>query len=92
MLVDLPGYGYAKASKALVAQWQSADFRLSARPRRICKRVILLIDARRGIMDVDREAMDLLDKAAVSYLLVLTKIDKLTAAERGAAAETRLRT
>lgn len=81
MLVDLPGYGYAKASKALAAQWQRLIFDY-LRGRPTLKRVILLIDARRGIMDVDREAMTLLDKAAVSYLVVLTKIDQLSPGER----------
>jgi GTP-binding protein len=81
MLVDLPGYSYARVSKALSAQWQRLIFDyLRGRPN--LKRVILLLDARRGIMDVDREAMTLLDRAAVSYLVVLTKIDTLTAAER----------
>jgi GTP-binding protein len=80
-LVDLPGYSYAQVSKALSAQWQQMIFDyLRGRPN--LKRVILLIDARRGIMDVDNEAMTLLDKSAVSYLIVLTKADKLSAAER----------
>ena len=81
MLVDLPGYSYAQVSKALAAEWQRLIFDyLRGRPN--LKRVILLIDARRGIMDVDSEAMTLLDKAAVSYLVVLTKTDKLSPAER----------
>jgi GTP-binding protein len=81
MLVDLPGYSYAQVSKALAAQWQRLIFDyLRGRPN--LKRVILLVDARRGIMDVDREAMTLLDQAAVSYLVVLTKTDKLSLAER----------
>jgi GTP-binding protein len=84
MLVDLPGYGYARASKALAAQWQRLIFDyLRGRPN--LKRVILLVDSRRGIMDVDREAMTLLDKSAVSYLVVLTKIDQLSAAEAAGA-------
>lgn len=88
MLVDLPGYGYAQASKALAAQWQQLIFDyLRGRPN--LKRVILLVDARRGILDIDREAMALLDNAAVSYLVVLTKTDKLAAAER---ADARVRT
>ncbi|HTW33319.1 MAG TPA: ribosome biogenesis GTP-binding protein YihA/YsxC [Rhizomicrobium sp.] len=83
-LVDLPGYSYAQVSKALAAEWQRLIFDyLRGRPN--LKRVILLIDARRGIMDVDGEAMTLLDKAAVSYLVVLTKTDKLSPAERDAA-------
>jgi GTP-binding protein len=80
-LVDLPGYSYAQVSKALTAEWQRLIFDyLRGRPN--LKRVILLIDARRGIMDVDSEAMTLLDRAAVSYLVVLTKADKLSPAER----------
>jgi GTP-binding protein len=80
-LVDLPGYSYARVSKALTAQWQQLIFDyLRGRPN--LKRVLVLVDARRGIMDVDNEAMTLLDKAAVSYLVVLTKADKLSAAER----------
>ncbi|HSZ73768.1 MAG TPA: ribosome biogenesis GTP-binding protein YihA/YsxC [Rhizomicrobium sp.] len=81
MLVDLPGYGYARASKTLAAEWQSQiTAYLATRPN--LRRVILLIDARRGIMPIDREAMALLDRAAISYLPVLTKTDKLKAAER----------
>jgi GTP-binding protein len=81
MLVDLPGYGYAHVSKALSAQWQKLIFDyLRGRPN--LKRVILMIDARRGVMDVDREAMTLLDKSAVSYVVTLTKMDKLSADER----------
>jgi len=78
MLVDLPGYGYAKASKQLAAEWQRLIFAyLSGRAN--LKRVILLIDARRGVMPVDLAVMELLDKAAVSYCLTLTKIDALDA-------------
>lgn len=81
MLVDLPGYSYAQVSKSLTAQWQQLIFDyLRGRPN--LKRVILLVDSRRGLMDVDREAMTLLDRAAVSYLVVLTKTDKLNARER----------
>lgn len=76
MLVDLPGYGYARASKAQVAGWTRLvrDY-LAGRPnlRRLC----LLIDARHGLKDSDREVMDLLDQAAVSYQVVLTKCDKV---------------
>jgi GTP-binding protein len=80
-LVDLPGYSYAQVSKTMAAEWQRLIFDyLRGRPN--LKRVILLIDARRGIMDVDNEAMTLLDRAAVSYLVVLTKTDKLSPAER----------
>lgn len=81
MLVDLPGYGYARASKTLAAEWQSQiTAYLTARAN--LRRVVLLIDARRGIMPIDREAMALLDRAAVSYLPVLTKTDKLKPSER----------
>jgi GTP-binding protein len=76
ILVDLPGYGYAKASKQLAADWQTLIFAyLSGRAS--LKRVMLLIDARRGVMDNDLAVMELLDGAAVSYGLVLTKGDEL---------------
>jgi GTP-binding protein len=81
VLVDLPGYGYAQASKSLARAWQSLIFSY-VRGRTSLKRVILLIDARRGVMPVDSQAMTILDEAAVSYLPVLTKIDKLSEAER----------
>jgi GTP-binding protein len=80
-LVDLPGYGYAKASRALSQEWQNLIFAY-LRGRANLARTMLLIDARRGIMPLDREAMDLLDQAAVSYAGVLTKFDELTDAER----------
>jgi len=74
-LVDLPGYGYAKVSKAKQAIWTKTLFAyLRGRPSLM--RVNLLIDGRHGIKDSDREAMDLLDKAALSYQVVLTKVDK----------------
>jgi len=80
-LVDLPGYGYARAPKSEIAVWQglTLDY-LKGRPN--LRRVLLLIDARHGIKAPDREVMDLLDRAAVSYQLVLTKADKLKPAER----------
>lgn len=84
MLVDLPGYGYAKASKEMAAQWQESIFAY-LRGRASLRRVSLLIDARRGVGDQDEQVMKLLDDAAVSYGLVLTKIDKLTDAEAAAA-------
>ena len=76
MLIDLPGYGYAKASKNLAAEWQNLIFAY-LRGRANLKRVILLIDARRGVMAVDKLVMELLDKSAVSYCLTLTKTDAL---------------
>ena len=76
MLADLPGYGYARVAKTESAAWNEliAAY-LHARPA--LRRVMLLIDARRGVMDVDAEVMTLLDSAAVSYQLVLTKADAL---------------
>jgi GTP-binding protein len=84
MLVDLPGYGYAKASKDMAAQWQATIFAY-LRGRASLRRVSLLIDARRGVGEHDEQVMKLLDEAAVSYGLVLTKIDKLTDAEAASA-------
>lgn len=87
MLVDLPGYGYAKASKTLAMEWQSAIFAyLSGRPT--LRRVLLLIDARRGLMPTDLAVMELLDRTAVSYALVLTKADELKPAPLAAMEET----
>ncbi len=75
-LVDLPGYGFAKAPKAEARKFQNLGRAyLSGRPN--LKRVYLLIDARHGLKPPDAEAMDALDKAAVSYQIVLTKADKL---------------
>jgi GTP-binding protein len=81
VLVDLPGYGYAKASKTLAAEWQNLIFAY-LRGRPVLRRVVLLIDGRRGVMEIDRAVMELLDAAAVSYLLTLTKIDQLSPAAR----------
>lgn len=81
VLADLPGYGYAKASKSLAEEWQNLIFAY-LRGRAPLRRVILLIDARRGAMDIDRAAMGLLDTAAVSFAVALTKIDQLKQAER----------
>lgn len=80
LLVDLPGYGYAAAPKARVAAWTRV-VRLYLAGRPALRRTLLLIDARHGIKDVDREIMAILDGAAVSYQVVLTKADKITAAE-----------
>jgi GTP-binding protein len=88
-LVDLPGYGYAKASKTLAAEWQRMIFAY-LQGRASLKRVALLIDARRGVGEVDREVMKLLDRAAVSYILVLTKLDQLGAGEAAQVLETTL--
>jgi GTP-binding protein len=75
-LVDMPGYGFAKAPKDEVDRWTRLVFDY-LRGRVTLKRVYLLIDARHGVKTIDREVMDLLDKAAVSYQLVLTKTDKI---------------
>src|ERR1700749_1431480 len=81
MLVDLPGYGFAKRSKTEAEAWQEMIFSYLRRRARL-RRVALLIDARRGVMDSDQQVMALLDQTAVSYGLVLTKADELKPAER----------
>ncbi len=82
-LVDMPGYGYARASKSEIKGWTRliADY---LKGRRELKRVFLLIDARHGIKPNDRETMALLDEAAMSYQVVLTKADKPKASELAA--------
>ena len=79
-LVDMPGYGYAKAPLKVVEQWRRLirDF---LRGRDVLKRTLLLIDARHGIKPVDAEMMKMLDEAAVGYRVVLTKADKIKASE-----------
>ena len=73
----MPGYGYAKAPKDMVAAW-TALVRDYLRGRPNLARTFLLVDARHGLKPVDRELMTLLDAAAVSFQIVLTKADKLT--------------
>ena len=75
-LVDMPGYGYAQAPKDQVDAWTKLVFDY-LKGRVTLKRVYVLIDARHGIKKNDEEVMGLLDKAAVSYQVVLTKIDKI---------------
>jgi len=75
MLVDLPGYGYAKAPKGEAAAWTRL-VRDYLRGRAGLRRLMLLVDSRHGLKDSDREVMAMLDEAAVSYQAVLTKIDK----------------
>lgn len=75
-LVDMPGYGFAKAPKSQVDLWTKLVFDY-LRGRVTLKRVYVLIDARHGIKPNDGEVLDLLDKAAVSYQIVLTKADKI---------------
>ncbi len=76
MLVDMPGYGYAEAAKSEIAAW-TALIRLYLRGRSGLRRTCLLIDARHGIKPTDRPLMDMLDEAAVSFQIVLTKADKM---------------
>ncbi|AMS44335.1 ribosome biogenesis GTP-binding protein YihA/YsxC [Aminobacter sp. NyZ550] len=78
-LVDMPGYGYAQAPKEQVDAWTKLVFDY-LRGRVTLKRVYLLIDSRHGIKKNDEEVLTLLDKAAISYQIVLTKTDKIKAA------------
>ena len=79
-LVDMPGYGFAEAPRDLVKRWRFLvnDY---LRGRSVLKRALVLIDSRHGLKDVDREVMEMLDAAAVSYHLVLTKADKVKPTE-----------
>jgi GTP-binding protein len=86
MLADLPGYGFAKVSKTEAANWQSLIFAY-LRGRAPLRRVLLLIDGRRGLKDSDVAVLTLLGQAAVSTLLVLTKFDEVPKKEQAAALE-----
>jgi GTP-binding protein len=88
-LVDMPGYGFAEAPKDLVKRWKKLvnDY-LRGRP--VLKRALVLVDSRHGLKDVDREMMRMLDDAAVSYHLVLTKGDKIKPSALGTLYETTL--
>ena len=78
-LVDMPGYGFAKAPAEIVREWQNlVTLYLKGRPN--LRRVCLLVDSRHGIKKADEEVMKTLDKAAVIYQVVLTKTDKISAA------------
>ena len=79
-LVDMPGYGFAEAPKEMVKRWRFLinDY---LRGRQVLKRALVLVDARHGLKDVDRDVMKMLDDAAVSYHLVLTKADKVKPTE-----------
>ena len=81
-LVDMPGYGFAEAPRDMVKRWRFLvnDY---LRGRQVLKRALVLIDSRHGIKDVDRDVMKMLDEAAVSYHLVLTKGDKVKASALG---------
>ena len=82
-IVDMPGYGYDKAPVTTVKQWRYLinDY---LRGRVVLKRVFVLIDSRHGIKDIDNDIMGMLDAAAISYRIVLTKTDKIKASEREA--------
>ncbi len=82
-ICDMPGYGYAKAPIKTVQKWRYLvnDY---LRGRQVLKRAFLLVDSRHGIKEVDREIMKMLDGAAVSYRIVLTKTDKVKASELAA--------
>ncbi|WP_241095016.1 ribosome biogenesis GTP-binding protein YihA/YsxC [Marinicauda algicola] len=82
-LVDLPGYGFAKAPKEVAARWTKLT-QAYLRGRVNLKRVFLLIDSRHGLKKSDEEVMSDLDKSAVVYQIVLTKLDKLKASEQDA--------
>ncbi|MEZ5707894.1 MAG: ribosome biogenesis GTP-binding protein YihA/YsxC [Blastomonas sp.] len=85
-LVDMPGYGFAKAPREVVKKWRFLvnDY---LRGRQVLKRTLVLIDSRHGIKPVDLDVMKMLDEAAVSYRLVLTKADKIKASALDAVAE-----
>lgn len=79
-LVDMPGYGFAKAPVSVVEKWKKL-VRSYLRGRQVLARNLVLVDSRHGLKDVDREMMKLLDEAAVGYRIVLTKTDKIKASE-----------
>ena len=85
-LVDMPGYGFAKAPKDVVRKWRFLvnDY---LRGRAVLKRALVLVDARHGLKEIDGEIMKMLDDAAVGYHLVLTKADKIKATELEAVTE-----
>lgn len=79
-IVDLPGYGYAKASKSDIARWTKLT-RAFLFGRASLRRVFLLIDSRHGLKESDLELMGMLDETAVTYQVVMTKVDKLKKGE-----------
>lgn len=85
-LVDLPGYGYAEAPVAVVAKWQ-ALLKQYLSGRVTLRRAFVLIDARHGVKAVDEEILKLLDRSAVTFQAVLTKVDKINRVERDAVIE-----
>jgi len=80
-LVDLPGYGYAKAPKTDIKAWTKLTRQFLA-GRQTLQRLLLLIDSRRGVQDADKQMMELMNDAAVSWAVVLTKCDKLKAGQK----------
>ena len=85
-LVDMPGYGFAEAPKDLVRKWRHLinDY---LRGRAVLKRALVLVDSRHGLKDVDRDVLGMLDTAAVSYHVVLTKADKVKPTDLAATLE-----
>jgi GTP-binding protein len=87
MLVDLPGYGYAKASKQRIGEWSALILRY-LQGRAVLRRVLVLVDSRHGLKDSDRDLFGLLDEIGVSYQVVLTKTDDRSKIENPLAAIT----
>ena len=85
-LVDLPGYGYAEAPLQIVAKWQ-ALLKSYLAGRVNLRRVFVLVDSRHGVKDVDEEILKLLDRSAVTFQVVLTKVDKISQADKLAVIE-----
>ncbi|MDP4605577.1 MAG: ribosome biogenesis GTP-binding protein YihA/YsxC, partial [Erythrobacter sp.] len=84
-LVDMPGYGFAKAPVKVVERWKSL-VKSYLRGRQVLTRTLVLVDSRHGLKQVDRDMMTMLDEAAVSYRIVLTKTDKIKASDLEAVA------
>lgn len=84
-LVDMPGYGYAKAPLKVVEQWKKL-IKTYLRGRQVLHRTLMLVDSRHGLKEVDRDMMRMLDETAVSYRVVLTKADKIKASALDAVA------
>lgn len=85
-LVDLPGYGYANAPVAVVAKWQKL-LKQYLSGRQTLRRAFVLIDARHGVKPVDEEILTLMDSSALTFQVVLTKVDKIKVSERDAVLE-----
>jgi len=82
-LVDLPGYGYANAPVAIVARWQKL-LKQYLSGRQTLRRAFVLIDSRHGVKPVDEEIMSLMDSSALTFQVVMTKVDKIKVSERDA--------